>query len=124
MSVCNSAERLLHEKKGLFHKMTRVVPLSGLWACTVPHPEAGLPPLPGQCPARGPCTHSPGIFSPPSCPSVSSRAAGVFTRREEDGRLLKENCHGCHPCSGPRHGHAQHQSRWWQGNSPSHRDVP
>lgn len=33
-SVCNSSERLLHEKKGLFHKMTQAVPLSRLWACT------------------------------------------------------------------------------------------
>lgn len=76
-SVCSSSERLLHEKKGFFHKMTQAVPLSRLWVCTVPL---------GQCPARGLCTRSPGIFSPPSCPDETSGAAEVFTHGDEDGR--------------------------------------
>ena len=83
-SVCNSSERLLHEKKRLLHKMTRAVSLSRLWACTVPLP-CWAPSPAGAVPSQGTLHPLTRIFSPPGCPDATSRAAGVLTRRDKDG---------------------------------------
>lgn len=48
-------------------------------------PGCGL--APGRAvPSQGTLHPLTGIFSPPECPHASSRAAGVLTRRDEDGR--------------------------------------